>query len=211
MLLRQVAYEMPFLARHGLIMDKWASVAQALAADENFSRPDFDAKKANNRFAALLDAHKKRNKEAEQASGVSEEVTEKVTLLDDLLAAFEDAKEEEAARAAETKKAMEANEQLGLVVRDEAMQSLGKRKRGVNEDDATTTSGGGKIMKVISMLHEQSVSELTFQREKFNREMEEREKDRQVLTEQMRQQHESTLKQQEAMLKIMNAMVNKLQ
>ena len=70
MLLRQVTSEIPFLARHGQIMDKWTAVAKALASSDEFSRPDFDAKKASNRFNALLDAHKKRKREAEQASGL---------------------------------------------------------------------------------------------------------------------------------------------
>ncbi|ETV91140.1 hypothetical protein H310_14152 [Aphanomyces invadans] len=61
MLLRQVSADMPFLARRGLIMDKWAAVAEKLAATDDFGRPDFDAKKANNRFNALAEAHRKGN------------------------------------------------------------------------------------------------------------------------------------------------------
>ncbi|RHY92366.1 hypothetical protein DYB37_013717 [Aphanomyces astaci] len=82
MLLRQVSLELPFLARHGLIMEKWATVVWALVASDEFTRTDLDAKKANNRFNALIDGHRKHNNEAERASEVSEEVSEKVLLLD---------------------------------------------------------------------------------------------------------------------------------
>ncbi|ETV90099.1 hypothetical protein H310_15068 [Aphanomyces invadans] len=81
LLLRQVSADMPFLARRGFVMDKWAQTAQALAGCEEFGRPDFDAKKANNRFNALIEAHRKSNQESSRASGISEEVTEKVMLL----------------------------------------------------------------------------------------------------------------------------------
>ncbi|ETV81645.1 hypothetical protein H257_05272 [Aphanomyces astaci] len=101
MLLRQVSLELPFLARHGLIMDKWATVAWALVAADEFTRTDLDTKKANNGFNALVDGHRKHNNEAERASGVSEEVSEKILLLNAFF----------------------------LKVRDEAMMSLGKRKQ----------------------------------------------------------------------------------
>ncbi|ETV93827.1 hypothetical protein H310_12389 [Aphanomyces invadans] len=52
MLLRQVALDMPFLERRGLIMDKWGSLAAVFAARMDFGRPD--CKKACNRFSALL-------------------------------------------------------------------------------------------------------------------------------------------------------------
>ncbi|ETW05663.1 hypothetical protein H310_03385 [Aphanomyces invadans] len=207
LLLRQVASEMPFLARHGLIMDKWTAVAHALASSDEFGRPDFDGKKASNRFSALIEAHKKKKNEFARASGVAEDMTEKDALMDDLIAAYDDAKEE-ARRAIESKQALEQNESMGAFVREEAMTSLGKRKKG--DDDSGGTAGGGKMMKAMIMLHEQSNAELDFLREMFHREMEEREKDRMILAEQIRQQHESTLKQQESMLNLMNSLINKL-
>ncbi|KAF0758040.1 hypothetical protein AaE_004066 [Aphanomyces astaci] len=137
---------MPFLARRGLIMDKWAAIAETLAANEDFGRPDFDAKKANNRFIALAEAHRKSNRVSARVFGISEDVGEKLALLDDILSAHDDAKEEESQRIADAKKTQEHNDNLGSVVREEAMQSLGKRKHDV-DDDGVSRSGGGTMLK----------------------------------------------------------------
>ncbi|RHY21299.1 hypothetical protein DYB32_009852 [Aphanomyces invadans] len=110
--LRQVSADMPFL---------------------EFGRPDFDTKKANNRFNALIEAHRKSNQESSRASGISEEVIKKVMLLNELLSTLDDAKEEEVQRIASMKKFQEHNENLSSIVREEAMQSLGKGK--VDPDD----------------------------------------------------------------------------
>ena len=128
-------------------MERWTAIARKLAATVEFGRPDFDAKKATNRFNALLEAHRKLNRESAQASGMFEEVTEKTELLDDLLCAFDDAKEAEIQRIEDTKKKQENDEQMGLVVRDEAMQAMGKRKR-TEDDESSGGSGNGKLMKV---------------------------------------------------------------
>ncbi|KAG9410825.1 hypothetical protein AC1031_018849 [Aphanomyces cochlioides] len=153
LLLRQVTVDMPFLAPRGRIMEKWTSLAKNLAALAEFDRPDFDAKKASNRFNALLEAHRKYNKHSERASGISEEVNEKLDLLDDLLAAFDDAKEEEAQRNEATKKNLDHDENLGSIVHDEALKSLGKRKK-EDDDETSGKQGGGKVIKMMAMMHE---------------------------------------------------------
>ncbi|ETV97973.1 hypothetical protein H310_09278 [Aphanomyces invadans] len=136
---------------------------QALAGREGFGRPDFDAKKANNRFNALIEAHRKSNQESSRASGISEEVIKKVMLLNELLSTLDDAKEEEVQRIASMKNLQEHNENLSSIVREEAMQSLGKRKVDP-DDDVVSRGGGGKMMKVMAMMHEQARSDLEFQR-----------------------------------------------
>ncbi|RQM31179.1 hypothetical protein B5M09_013630 [Aphanomyces astaci] len=128
MLLRQVSLELPFLARHGLIMDKWATVAWALVAADEFTRTDLDTKKANNGFNALVDGHRKHNNEAERASGVSEEVSEKILLLNAFFL-YSTTRRMRGEACCLTKNANEHNENLGSKVRDEAMMSLGKRKQ----------------------------------------------------------------------------------
>ncbi|RHY50210.1 hypothetical protein DYB38_009453 [Aphanomyces astaci] len=208
MLLRQVSADMPFLARRGLIMDKWAAIAETLAANEDFGRPDFDAKKANNRFIALAEAHRKSNRVSARASGISEDVGEKVALLDDILSAHDDAKEEESQRIADAKKTQEHNDNLGSVVREEAMQSLGKRKHDV-DDDGACRGGDGKILKVTTMMHEQVQSELEFQREKHENEIKERQKDRELLAQQIWNQQESMRIQQESMAALIKLLMNK--
>ncbi|RHY69707.1 hypothetical protein DYB34_008513, partial [Aphanomyces astaci] len=216
MLLRQVSLELPFLARRGLIMDKWTAVARALVASDEFTRTDLDAKKANNRFNALIDSHRKHNKDSERASGVSEEVSEKVLLLDDLLAVFDDAKDEEAKRVVSTQKANQHIENLGSIVRDEAMMSLGKRKQACDVEGAVG-GGSNKVVKMMAILNEQAKSDLEFKKEKHNSEIEERRQDRELLLGHIRQQNEGMQKQQELMqqqqetlLKLMSAIINKI-
>ncbi|ETV85564.1 hypothetical protein H257_03272 [Aphanomyces astaci] len=143
------------------------------SSGEDFGRPDFDAKKANNRFTALAEAHRKSNRVSARASGISEDVMEKVALLDDILSAHDDAKEEESQRIADAKISQEHTDNLGSVVREEAMQSLGKWKHDV-DDNGASRGGGGKMLKVMTMMHEQVQSELEFQREKHENEIKER-------------------------------------
>ncbi|RLO05937.1 hypothetical protein DYB28_002781 [Aphanomyces astaci] len=173
-------------------MDKWAAIAETLAANEDFGRPDFDAKKANNRFIALAEAHRKSNRVSARVFGISEDVGEKLALLDDILSAHDDAKEEESQRIADAKKTQEHNDNLGSVVREEAMQSLGKRKHDVDDD------GVSRIQ-----------SELEFQREKHENEIKERQKDRELLAQQIWNQQESMRIQQESMAALIKLLMNK--
>jgi hypothetical protein len=201
MLLRQVSLEMPFQARRGLVMERWASVAAALHGSNEFSRPDIDGKKACNRFTLLLDMHRRSDNDAARASGVEEDVDEKTVLLDDLLAAYDDSKLADARRAEDQRDAAEHVAAMGQQIRLEAMESMGKRKRGKDDDDGG--SGGGKFMKMFTLLHEQSQAELQFQREKLEKELEEKRLERQVLTDQIRQQNET-------MTMLLKAVIEKL-
>ncbi|RHZ14029.1 hypothetical protein DYB37_009407 [Aphanomyces astaci] len=60
-LLRQVNAERPFEAKKGEVMKVWGLVAKALADHEDFARPQFDAKKAQNRFSTVMDYHVRYN------------------------------------------------------------------------------------------------------------------------------------------------------
>ncbi|RQM19844.1 hypothetical protein B5M09_000654 [Aphanomyces astaci] len=189
---------MPFQARRGLVMERWNSVAASLRTAEDFSRSDIDAKRSCNRFMLLLDAHRKSDKQSERASGIDEEVTEKSMLLDDLLAAYDDAKNADLRRTEESRLAAEHVDAMGSLVREEALHSLGKRKRDKEDDDGT--SGGGKFMKMFTLMHEQAKADLEFKKEKLEKEREERRQEleerrieRQVLMEQNRQQQESMI------------------
>ncbi|KAG9402459.1 hypothetical protein AC1031_007072 [Aphanomyces cochlioides] len=124
MLSRQVALEMPFQARRGLVMERWGAVASALMTCDAFRRREIDAKKACNRFLLLVEAHRKYNKESERASGISEDLSEKTLLLDDLVAAYDDAKSAETQRCDEQKLAAEQAEVSGQLVRTEACKLL---------------------------------------------------------------------------------------
>ncbi|ETV78829.1 hypothetical protein H257_07657 [Aphanomyces astaci] len=194
MLLRQVSLEMPFQARRGHVMERWADVASALEMADDFRRSDIDAKRACNRFMLLLDAHRKANNQSQRASGVAEDVSEKTVLLDDLLASYDDIKGAEAQRADETRHTAEQMEAMGSQVRAEALVSLGKRKRDKDADDAAQ-------------------ADLQFQREKFETEVEERRLDRQLLAEQLGRQQQSMAEQfrqqQQSFIELMKLVVEK--
>ncbi|ETV69900.1 hypothetical protein H257_14499 [Aphanomyces astaci] len=138
MLLRQVTLEMLFEARRDQVMERWAEVASGLNTADEFRRTDIDAKKACNHFILLLDAHRKANNQSQQASGVAEDVGEKVVLLDDLLAAYDDVKGTEARRAEANRHAAEQMEAMESQIRAEALESVGKRKRDKDGDDTVT-------------------------------------------------------------------------
>ncbi|ETV95823.1 hypothetical protein H310_10868 [Aphanomyces invadans] len=160
-------------------MDRWNAVASALRESSEFSRPKIDAKRACNRIMLLIDAHRNYDKASAQASGVDEDVNEKILLLDDLLAAYDDAKNADQRRADESRELANHSEAMGSLIRAEAMESMGKRKRKNDEDE------GAKV-------------ELDFQRERMQKEMEERrieleerQMEPQLMAEQLRQQQDS--------------------
>ncbi|RHY28473.1 hypothetical protein DYB32_005951 [Aphanomyces invadans] len=202
LLLTQVMAEIPHLARRGTIMDVWESVARNLGALGEFDRPLFDGKKAQARFAILLRDHRDHNQHAQRASGAAEDQTERSILLDDLLAQVDDAKNDELQRSALNDEAACRAEDSATKVRDEAMKSQGKRKMRESDDDASS-AGGGKMLKVLAMMNEGNKSEMELRKFMFEKDMEERRKDREVQTQQLQML-------QTTMTTLLSALVNKL-
>ncbi|CAK4332437.1 unnamed protein product [Aphanomyces euteiches] len=185
MLLREVNARQPFRLRRGLVMDAWLQVAEALSSQEGL----------------LIENHRSHNLASLRDSGVEEDYDEKTQLLDELLASIDDAKGEERERLAESQRETERAEEMGRLIREEAMESLGKRK---SPSDQESTGGGGKIMKIMSIIQEDNKAELEFRKFQYERELEERrkereiemlerQKDRAMHAEQMKMQHESLL------------------
>ncbi|KAF0691136.1 Aste57867_17580 [Aphanomyces stellatus] len=205
MLLRQVSVNLPFRAAKGLVMDAWAMVSDSLASYSDFGRPDIDAKKARHRFHTLIKNHRVAKKKSQAASGVSEEYTEKTILLDDLIAAYDDAVEEEQRRLEECQREAEKIDSMGAQIRDEAMQSLGKRK--VRDTDGENSSSGGsatKIVKMMELVQKDTTSEFEFRKFKYEEELKQRREDREIeaqkrakdramFAEQSRLQHEAIM------------------
>ncbi|KAG9410428.1 hypothetical protein AC1031_018468 [Aphanomyces cochlioides] len=146
-LLRKVNAKLPFQAGRGRVMESWTTVAEALNSQEDFVRPGFDAKRAMNRFTILLDTHRNAVKMSARASGVAEEYGEKEELLDELLNVYDEAKEQEQIRNEKSKREADRVEMLGHIVREEALQSLGKRKA-PQESDTIGSSNGNKFVKI---------------------------------------------------------------
>ncbi|RHY04557.1 hypothetical protein DYB25_013624 [Aphanomyces astaci] len=111
-----------------------------------------------------------------RASGVSEDVTEKAIMLDDLATQVDEAKNEEMRRASTEDSTAARSEEAGALVRDEAMKSQGKRK--AEEGDGESNASGGKMLKILTLMNEGNRSELDLRKFMFERELEERKKDR---------------------------------
>ncbi|ETW06366.1 hypothetical protein H310_02644 [Aphanomyces invadans] len=114
-------------------------------------------------------------------------------LLHELLASYDDAKNEERDRLDEAKREAERIEALGKNVREEALQSLGKRKA---SDDPETSGGGGggsKFLKIVSMMNEDNKAELEFRKFQYIKDLEERQKDRDLFLEQSRMQYQTMM------------------
>ncbi|XP_061181155.1 MAP7 domain-containing protein 2-like [Saccostrea echinata] len=99
---------------------KWAEIAATL------SSPDFilDARRVRERTHLLIDQHKRENRENLKRSGVDEEITEKTTLLDEVL----ELKEEEERGKKEEKEKKEKSENMGKEIRKRALECLTPKK-----------------------------------------------------------------------------------
>ncbi|ETW01003.1 hypothetical protein H310_06639 [Aphanomyces invadans] len=194
-------------------MDVWDSVARNHNTLEEFDRRHFDGKKAQTRFNILLRDHSDRNAALQPASGVDEEESDKTVFLDDLCAQVDDAKQEEARRAAMEIEAGEWAEESVVIVREEAMKSLGKRK--TREGDEETS--GGKMFKVLSLMNEANKGQLELRKYMFEKEIEECQKDCEAQTKELEGQakeRESQLQYiqmlQASITAIVTTLVNKL-
>ncbi|RHY14423.1 hypothetical protein DYB32_010852 [Aphanomyces invadans] len=220
MLLRQVNVFRPFEAKKGEVMKAWANVAQPLADHEEFGRPTFDAKKAQHRFVVLMDSHVKYDAESAKASGICQDHDERIMLLDELLAAYTDTKDQEKSchDQAKGQAALEqdTNEVDGAYIRQQAMESLGKRKL-VDDDVDKSGASGGRLAKIAYTMQEEAKAErelrkeeLDFRKFKYEKDQEERYKDREERREERQKDRELALEQtrlqNESMIAIISAL-----
>ncbi|ETP54966.1 hypothetical protein F442_00421 [Phytophthora nicotianae P10297] len=130
--LRQIHADRPFLRQRGGIMAAWDALATKLVVDENFPRNKVSGKTASGRFDKLVGAHRAAAEEPAKASGVDEDESEKVILLDDLVAMLDDhATKTTAAKETELRK-HEREEETSLIARRLAMELVKE-----SEDDST--------------------------------------------------------------------------
>ncbi|RLO11209.1 hypothetical protein DYB28_009990 [Aphanomyces astaci] len=221
MLLRQISDDKPFLARHGRIMEAWESVARALAAQVDFDRPHFDGKKAQSRFAILLRDHRDNNNAPMRAVSActGEDSAEKMDLLEDIsrlersstLAAsgnqVDEAKEADDVPRSTTDDRDDAVATAAAHVNEEAQASVQdvprKRKLDDDDDDDGDSSASGKLLKLVGLMNEASKHERDLRRFIFEREVEERKRDRDAQTQQIQMlQHSLTA--------VLDALIKKL-
>jgi hypothetical protein len=123
-LLRQALGDRPFLQPRGGILAKWDALAATLVDDDSFPRDNLSGKTASGRFDKLVKAHREHTAEAATLSGVSEEESEKTTILDEIVALLDDHGARVAA-AKETELRKRAREEdASLAARRLAMETL---------------------------------------------------------------------------------------
>ncbi|KAF4148315.1 hypothetical protein GN958_ATG02492 [Phytophthora infestans] len=152
-LLRQIHADRPFLRQRGGIM----------AA----------GKTASGRFDKLVEAHRAAAEESAKASGVDEDESEKVILLDDLVAKLDDhAAKTAAAKETELRK-REREEETSLVARRLAMESLkesGDDSTPVKKRKETELKDLLITLKEKELAERQEVRELDAERRRRERE-----------------------------------------
>jgi hypothetical protein len=173
MLLRQTAADTPFKHKRGHIQPAWDRLASTLMSCEEFTRT-LDGKKAQSRFTALIEVHRSFNRTSATLSGTTEAESEKIQLLDDLTALYDDVKQEVDAKTEQSKQEKVKNETSGAYIRDEAMKNCVKRQR---TDDKSHT-----LFEVIKNEGDKEVAirakEIEFKKFKFEQEIIQRQLDR---------------------------------
>ncbi|KAF4137569.1 hypothetical protein GN958_ATG13251, partial [Phytophthora infestans] len=86
-LLRQALRDRPFLQPRGSIPAGWDALAATLVADDSFPRENLSGNTASGRFDKLINAYRDHDADAATLSG---EESEKVVLLDELIALIDD-------------------------------------------------------------------------------------------------------------------------
>ncbi|RHY85539.1 hypothetical protein DYB35_013831 [Aphanomyces astaci] len=205
LILREVKVRLPFTAKRGSVMLAWNAVADAVSTNHDFARPGFDDKRALSRFTLLMEGHRANNDVSARASGIDEDHDEKTQLLDELLAVYEDSKAQDKARLVAAQQEADRIENMGATIREEALQSLGKRKAGPTDADGSSASGGGGgsvVMKMMKMMQDDSAADLKFRQHQYETdrkereavraiEYEERQCEREMYRDQMRMQHDT--------------------
>ncbi|ETV81434.1 hypothetical protein H257_05958 [Aphanomyces astaci] len=178
-LLTQVNIDLPFKQAKNTTK-AWDAVANKLRQVHGFGRIGLDGKKASSRFYQLLRVHRKFQESSKYLSGVEQDETGKIMLLDELIQLFDEASDErQAERATTAAKATEKEAAAGYM-REQAMMR-GRRKS--NEgDDSTDSDVASRKRKAIFETQEREIAleheRLEFKKYKFEMELQEREKDR---------------------------------
>ncbi|EEY53157.1 uncharacterized protein PITG_06785 [Phytophthora infestans T30-4] len=140
---------------------------------ENFLRNKLSGKTASGRFDKLVEAHRAAAEESAKASGVDEDESEKVILLDDLVAKLDDhAAKTAAAKETELRK-REREEETSLVARRLAMESLkesGDDSTPVKKRKETELKDLLITLKEKELAERQEVRELEAERRRRERE-----------------------------------------
>ncbi|ETV63730.1 hypothetical protein H257_19337 [Aphanomyces astaci] len=187
----------------------WDALATKLLEVPGFGRTTLDGKKAANRFYQLLRVHRRFQQSSQYLSGVEQEETGKIVLLDELVQLFDEAMDQRNADRAAMHAKVTEKEAAASFLRDQAMQS-GKRKS-VETDESTDIDVVGRKRKAIFESHERGIElereRLAFEKYKLQMELEEREKERLERI----QQREFEMKRNDDIMSLLLQLASKLQ
>lgn len=136
-------------------------------------------KHAQARFNTLIKEHKAFDEISRRASGISQECTEKIVLLDELTVLVDELSAKEASKTEAEKKKQESNIAAGAVVRDEAARRLKHDIESVSDGEKTkkkkkSDSYTDKTDALIEAMKDDSAREMESRMMQWNEEREER-------------------------------------
>ncbi|CAK4652109.1 hypothetical protein LEN26_011844 [Aphanomyces euteiches] len=154
----QVNSELPFKAIK--TTRAWEELASSLQRVDGFSRSRLDGKKVQNRFNSLIKCHRKYQAASASLSGVSQDETEKVRLLDELvrLVGDNESKKESSVNLQQKIEKAEATK----FIRDEAMKTCSRKR--ISSDDQDVEGRTSKKQKLILDVQDK---EIELEREKL--------------------------------------------
>ncbi|KAF4038860.1 hypothetical protein GN244_ATG08840 [Phytophthora infestans] len=153
-LLRQVNADQPFASVRGSLMDAWTSLANKVKVVQGFSKQEITGKSAQARFNVLL----------------REDYTESQQLLDEIVLAVDEHAREEAQRALELKEKLESEDNVGKLMREEAVSRLKKRKDRGEESESEKPSP--RKVTIYDLMREDNEKERQMRAEQFQQKQE---------------------------------------
>uniref|UniRef100_H3GPH9 Uncharacterized protein n=1 Tax=Phytophthora ramorum TaxID=164328 RepID=H3GPH9_PHYRM len=105
-------------------MQHWDILAVTLVASPGFTRSKLSGKNAQSRMNQLVQTHRETMKKVALFSGVSEKITERYQLLDELVELLDDATLAKECKKKDEQKKREQDEEASLVARRVAMERL---------------------------------------------------------------------------------------
>ncbi|KAG9400707.1 hypothetical protein AC1031_010146 [Aphanomyces cochlioides] len=199
LLLVQVNTDLPFKDEKNA-MKAWDALATMLQSIPHFTRESLDVRKASTRFHALPRAHRKFQKTSAYLSGVDQEENEKVKLLDELLALYDDHKAKKQAERDDEVAKQKTKDDTADYIREQAMlrgRSKSTEVSNSNESESSVSKKSKHIFDVAEMELRFAKERFEFEKQKYENELEERNKDR----EERRLDREERIQEREGRLK----------
>ncbi|KAF4146564.1 hypothetical protein GN958_ATG04228 [Phytophthora infestans] len=173
-LLRQVNADQPFASVRGSLMDAWTSLANKVKVVQGFSKQEITGKSAQARF------------------NLREDYTESQQLLDEIVLAVDEHAREEAQRALELKEKLESEDNVGKLMREEAVSRLKKRKDRGEESESEKPSP--RKVTIYDLMREDNEKERQMRAEQFQQKQELQRKQKEMELQDRKEEREFKLR-----------------